>query len=64
MAISWIFDDDVVDFHRRSRPFSHGNSSVNIVTQCRYEHGQSSPTAAVLDKLAAGSGAGRRVAYG
>src|SRR5437879_10006886 len=23
----------------RSRPFSHGSSSVNIVTHCRYEHG-------------------------
>src|SRR5882724_853472 len=23
----------------KSRPFSHGNSSVNIVTHCRYEHG-------------------------
>ena len=23
----------------RSRPFSHGNSSVNIVTHCRCEHG-------------------------
>ena len=22
-----------------SRPCSHGNSSVNIVTHCRYEHG-------------------------
>ena len=23
----------------RSRPFSHGSSSVTIVTHCRYEHG-------------------------